>query len=830
MDAKKKQPPLFPAPALYHPDGKENAQMSITSLSIEGEFYIAQAFLTYTFTFKNTSKKKLTGLFAFPTEGTVTHFEAVFNNGRVIDTAVVASTDLENMKKQKPKGKKGDEQLAQLATGVPDLFRVPVQDIPKNEEFRVTVRVLETLEFRQDQRYHLDLKTAFPKGVCTGVVSIQLQIHVGFPRELFYASDTHNISFNNGTVANQMAASHYLSLTAKSAESTDLRFAYYMPSTEIMGALLQQEANPYAWDQRGSFMLLLTPPSHTAAPFPRDVIFLVDRSGSMGGDPFKQASAAVASAMSTLNPQTDTFSLVMYDHEFKTSMAANGMLQQATQQNIGNAIAHMNRNQPRGGTNIREPLLWALDTLRRASAEAPQRKSVKSVVLITDGCVAGERDIVRAVRGVMQNEASRYTRIHTIGLGPYCNHQFLKMLALVGRGFNENIINMEQEGIVQRRTLRLMFKMSNPVLSNVTLGMQAQGVELYPFPIPDLFKGAPLVVAGKYSGQFPASITVNGIMPDGKTFTKTIMTSKSAAIPVDRVFAKSQIDDLTAKFWETEDQKIQERIIELSVQQSMPSAYTTVVAYETTEEKREKEQKEEKKQGKGKKPSAGKAAAVGALAVGGVLAIGAGVYLLGGSGAISATANGLSSAGSAIGGGVERLFGEVGDCCGGCCNGLFGSMDGLCGSLEPVFGCCGDACGCINDTPLASCGDICGNVCDSCLRPLGECCGPALEGCCGQVCEFVGQGTSSCGDIIQACNPGSIGDLLGSCGSLTSIGDVCTDINLGSIGDLCGSIGSVGDVCKDCDFGSIIDICNNIDFSSCAEICAGICEVLTKIK
>jgi len=819
MDEKKG--PNYSAPALYFPDGNDTRQMEITSLNIEGEFYIAQAFMTYTFTYKNPIKKNVSGLFTFPTEGTVTHFEAVFPDGRMIDTAVIAREDLEQMEKQKPKGKKGSDQLNELAKGVPDLFRIPVQGIKKNEEFTVTVQVLETLEFRPDQRYHLDLKTTFEKGIQDGAISIQFQIHTGYPRELFYFSETHNITKREGTGG----ASHYLSLLPKSPDPTDVRFSYYMPSTEIMGALLQQDGNPTAYDPRGSFMMFLTPPSHTMPPYPRDIIFLVDRSGSMTGTPFQQATQALGSAFGTLNPQCDMFSLVMYDHEFKNSMASNGMLQPATPQNVQHAINYMNTHGPNGATDIASPLMWALNTLKRASVEAPQRISVKSIVLITDGCVEGERKLARQVEEFMKDPASRYIRIHTIGLGQYCNHQFLRMLSLVGRGFNENVIDMRQEGLVQKRTLRLMHSMSNPVLSYISLAMQAEGVELYPFPIPDLFKGAPLLVAGKHAGQFPQQIGVQGFLPDGKQWNKSIMTVKSNSIPVDRVFAKARIDDLTAKYWLTEDEKIKDQIIQLSVETSMPSAYTTVVAYETTTKKKEKEEKEQKDKKSKKKPSAGKAAMIGALAVGGVLAIGAGVYLLGGAGAINATAQGLSSVGGAAVSGIGNLIGSAGDCCGGCCNGLFASFDPLCGSMEPVCGSCGEVCGCIADTPFGSCGDICGNACDSICGPIGDCCGPIIGGVCGPCCEVIGEGTASCGDIISACNPGSIGELLGSCGSVTSVGDLCGAIDFGSIGDLCGSVGSVGDV-----FGSIGDICQNVDLASCGDICNAICDIIGNIK
>lgn len=73
--------------------------------------------------------------------------------------------------------------------------------------------------------------------------------------------------------------------------------------------------------------------------------------------------------------------------------------------------------------------------------------------------------------------------------------------------------------------------------------------ELYPFPIPDLFCGLPLLVTGKFEGQFPETITINGKMPDGNVWSQRVPVSGQTTLPLDKVFVKQRLDMLTAQAW-----------------------------------------------------------------------------------------------------------------------------------------------------------------------------------------------------------------------------------------------------------------------------------------
>eukprot|EP01006_Ploeotia_vitrea_P038491 TRINITY_DN66241_c11_g1_i3.p1 TRINITY_DN66241_c11_g1~~TRINITY_DN66241_c11_g1_i3.p1 ORF type:complete len:629 (+),score=275.17 TRINITY_DN66241_c11_g1_i3:638-2524(+) len=487
---------------------------------------------------------------------------------------------------------------------------------------------------------------------------------------------------------------------------------------------------------------------------------------------------------------------------------------------------------------------WALDLLNRQPKQAQNGSAVMNfVVLLTDGCVDNERDICNAA---MQKAGD--TRVLTFGIGKYCNWFFLRMLALATRGFNENVVYAHDIGA---KITQLMNMASAPVLTDVGLGINVPNCELYPSPIPDLFVGAPLTIAGKFEGQFPPSVTLQGKLCNGQQFTQEVRPAHSQLVPVEKVFLKQRLDMLTSRQWLEDSKKIEQEIVQISTENSFPTPYTTMVAYETTVEKKaEQERKDgdtgetkpdegdkvEQKQELPPQDSKGKhtAAKAAAVMVGGAFLVGAAVYTFGDPAATLANASSLvGGIGDFFGGGIGAI-GNLGNCCGslvecfscgscGDCGDLFGNcgcggcgelLDGAGSCLSETFNCCGGACGSAFEACSSSVQDIfsscdCG-VCDGCKDLLGNCSG--VGEICSTICSPIGSCIgavggaigSICGDLI-----GTIGDCVGSCdcGALCgSVGGLCS-----SVGDCAGSVcGSLGDCVGSCDCGSITDILGDI--------------------
>jgi hypothetical protein len=86
------------------------------------------------------------------------------------------------------------------------------------------------------------------------------------------------------------------------------------------------------------------------------------------------------------------------------------------------------------------------------------------------------------------------------------------------------------------------------------------GCQVYPLPIPDLFCGNPLVVSGRFHGKFPRSIKVVGMLPDQTVWDIEVLSSESPGVPLSKVFAKQQLDLLTAQAWLYDDKHMQEQV------------------------------------------------------------------------------------------------------------------------------------------------------------------------------------------------------------------------------------------------------------------------------
>jgi hypothetical protein len=135
----------------------------------------------------------------------------------------------------------------------------------------------------------------------------------------------------------------------------------------------------------------------------------------------------------------------------------------------------------------------------------------------------------------------------TMGIGAHCNYYFLKMAATMAKGFCEIAYVPEK---ITSQISYLVQMASVPVLTDVELDIDGvDACELYPFPVPDLFLGAPLVISGKYSGKFPHTIQLAGRQASGQDLAMAVPVQPAGDVPGSRVFLKQQLELKTAKAW-----------------------------------------------------------------------------------------------------------------------------------------------------------------------------------------------------------------------------------------------------------------------------------------
>lgn len=346
--------------------------------------------------------------------------------------------------------------------------------------------------------------------------------------------------------------------------------------------------------EHGTFVGFIAPPAqeNVEKHFRRNIVFLIDRSGSMVGAPFKHAVEGLEQALLSLTGQ-DKFNIMCFDHDM---IALHKEMIPVTVKNVELAIRWVSEKRPtQGGTALDKPLEWAFQLLSTV------KKGLNFIFLLTDGAVANERDICHMAAN---KSIAGSARVLTFGIGMYCNWYFLRMLSTLTRGSTSCVLYQEK---IKEGVASLLATAERPVLADIELEMQGVlSVQSYPFPIPDLFLGTPLTIAGRYIAHntLPQQITLLGTNGSGQVRTYTLPVGEDPAVPVDKVFLKQQLDLLVAKAWLEDNVELKQEVIDLSVESNIPTPYTTLIAYEAPpEERARKDREEEESKGNRKKGS-----------------------------------------------------------------------------------------------------------------------------------------------------------------------------------------------------------------------------------
>jgi Ca-activated chloride channel family protein len=251
----------------------------------------------------------------------------------------------------------------------------------------------------------------------------------------------------------------------------------------------------------GYFLLLVAPRAELSKTqhVARDMVFVLDTSGSMAGVKMEQARKALRYCLNNLGTE-DRFALI----NFATTVNkyADG-LTAVSKENLGQARKWVDRLEATGGTAIDDALAAALD-LRPADAGRPF-----TVVFFTDGqSTVGETDPEKILKNVARRNTSS-TRIFTFGVGDDVNAAMLDRLADQTRAVSTYV---RPEEDIEVKVSGLYGKISHPVLTDLklTAGAGVRLTEMYPGQLPDLFHGGQVVVLGRYAGKGHAALTLSG--------------------------------------------------------------------------------------------------------------------------------------------------------------------------------------------------------------------------------------------------------------------------------------------------------------------------------
>lgn len=280
------------------------------------------------------------------------------------------------------------------------------------------------------------------------------------------------------------------------------------------------QAAVFSEEQGGAtyLLLMLAPPLEDVLQqqTPREVIFVLDVSGSMAGSSIRQAKEAMHLAVNRL-ANWDSFDIITFNDR---SRSLFGGARKATPSAKQEALQFIDELSAHGGTEMRDALLLALGE----EQDRPQTDRLRQVVFLTDGCVGNEAELLRIIR-----QRIGQSRLFTVGIGSAPNSYFMKNSARVGRGTYTYIDKVED---VQERMEELFVKLESPSLTDIALHLpDGASCEAFPDPLPDLYLGEPVVAVLKtqrlpervsLTGRFAGRKWAMGVNPRFSAFQKGI--------------------------------------------------------------------------------------------------------------------------------------------------------------------------------------------------------------------------------------------------------------------------------------------------------------------
>lgn len=274
---------------------------------------------------------------------------------------------------------------------------------------------------------------------------------------------------------------------------------------------------------RTYLLATLTPPeAGQEEPRPRDVVFVIDNSGSMAGPSMRQAKAGLLAGLARLKPR-DRFTVIRFNHSLERLFPEPVP---ATPENLRAAERFVAALEASGGTELLAPLNAAL-----ADAHPEEGSRVRQVVFLTDGAIGNEEQIFAAIQAGLGR-----TRLFMVGIGAAPNGYLMRHAAEIGRGSYTAIHTVEQ---VAERTRALYAKLENPAVTDLAATLSAGG-DLTPNPLPDLYRGEPVVLAAEV-GALEGSLTVTGRIGDTLWQASLPLAAAEAGSGISKVWARSKI-------------------------------------------------------------------------------------------------------------------------------------------------------------------------------------------------------------------------------------------------------------------------------------------------
>ena len=422
----------------------------------------------------------------------------------------------------------------------------------------------------------------------TQTVSLGIKLQTGLPLAQV-VSLYHPIkqdSVNKPSISKTQASeSLFISLVAeKILLDQDFLLQWQLSQGNVpKAAFFTQDATEQAQDDYHYGLLMVMPPkASNAKSLDKEVVYIIDKSGSMGGVAMRQAKQALDTAIDLLT-EKDSFNIIAFDNNTSSLFPQSKNVSASNKTWAKHWLSGINAS---GGTNMYPAIERAL----RQSEDSEDKTSYRQVVFITDGSVGNEDELLRLIDRDLSN-----TRLHTIGIGSAPNGYFMTQAAKVGRGTYRYIGSINE---VKQQMTDLFSQISKPLMKNIKVIWPTSSVEMFPQQLPDLYAGEPLLISARWAKSInqpsPQLIKISGelaattwqeqmiITEGGKQDNNVDKTMFDSSIS--QWWARKKIDHLTLLHRRSrsadESSELKSDITHLSLKHHLVSPYTSFIAIE----------------------------------------------------------------------------------------------------------------------------------------------------------------------------------------------------------------------------------------------------------
>jgi Ca-activated chloride channel family protein len=325
-------------------------------------------------------------------------------------------------------------------------------------------------------------------------------------------------------------------------------------------------------EQDGFFQLIMIPKIDIKEKeiVPRELVFVVDNSGSMGGFPLEKCKELMKLSLARMR-RNDLFRVIKFSGS--TEILSPTALM-ATDANIKKALDFVDEMAGGGGTEMMKAINAIFD-----ATPADGRKRL--VLFMTDGYVGNDREIISTIQSRLGD-----SRVFSLGVGSSVNRYLLEGMGYAGRG---NCQIIRQDGETKKTIDEFYADIDAPVLTNLSLSWDGiQIIDPQPAQLPDLFQNQPLTVTGKYSKGGKGTLTITGNLSGGRTYRKRIdvdlpntMTANSVLPPLWARKKIEVIDLLGSRLFDSDEvsaDSVKNTILKLGLEYKLMTQYTSFVA------------------------------------------------------------------------------------------------------------------------------------------------------------------------------------------------------------------------------------------------------------